>query len=180
MRVITGSRRGRRLETLGGEDITRPTSQNVKEAIFSMIQFEIEGKRALDLFAGSGQLGIEALSRGATFCTFVENNKQAKAVVERNIEHCGLGDCAQVVLTDAISFTKRNAKYDLVFLDPPYHTDLIVRAMQNLQQNVSDDGIIICETASDEKLPENFADFSVYRVKRHGKTKISVYRKGND
>ena len=89
MRVITGSARGRRLETLPGEDITRPTSESVKEALFSMIQFEIEDARVLDLFAGSGQLGIEALSRGASFCTFVENNKSARAVTERNITQCG-------------------------------------------------------------------------------------------
>ena len=74
MRVITGSARGRRLETLPGEDVTRPTTESVKEALFSMIQFDIEGRRVLDLFAGSGQLGIEALSRGARSCTFVENN----------------------------------------------------------------------------------------------------------
>ena len=79
MRVITGSARGRRLETLPGEDVTRPTSESVKEALFSMIQFEIEGKKVLDLFAGSGQLGIEALSRGAGECVFVEMNKNARA-----------------------------------------------------------------------------------------------------
>ena len=78
MRVITGSARGRRLETLPGEDVTRPTTESVKEALFSMIQFDIEGRRVLDLFAGSGQLGIEALSRGARSCTFVENNRAAK------------------------------------------------------------------------------------------------------
>ena len=81
MRVITGSARGRRLETLPGEDVTRPTTESVKEALFSMIQFDIEGRRVLDLFAGSGQLGIEALSRGARSCTFVENNRGAKHLV---------------------------------------------------------------------------------------------------
>ena len=96
MRVITGSARGRRLETLPGEDVTRPTSESVKEALFSMIQFEIEGRRVLDLFAGSGQLGIEALSRGAASCVFVENNKGARDVVERNILHCGLQDRASI------------------------------------------------------------------------------------
>ena len=82
MRVITGIARGRKLETLPGEDVTRPTTESVKEAVFSMIQFEIEDKNVLDLFAGSGQLGIEALSRGAKKCTFVENNKQAYNVIE--------------------------------------------------------------------------------------------------
>lgn len=83
------------LETLPGEDVTRPTTESVKEALFSMIQFEIEGKRVLDLFAGSGQLGIEALSRGAQSCTFVENNRQAVKVVENNVSHCKLADRAK-------------------------------------------------------------------------------------
>ena len=94
MRVITGIARGRKLETLPGEDVTRPTTESVKEAVFSMIQFEIEDKNVLDLFAGSGQLGIEALSRGAKKCTFVENNKQAYNVIENNIKHCKLEQSA--------------------------------------------------------------------------------------
>ena len=108
MRVITGSARGRRLETLPGEDVTRPTTESVKEALFSMIQFDIEGRRVLDLFAGSGQLGIEALSRGARSCTFVENNRAAKQVVERNLAHCRLEKQANVVFSDALSFLNRS------------------------------------------------------------------------
>ena len=95
MRVITGSARGRRLETLPGEDVTRPTTESVKEALFSMIQFDIEGRRVLDLFAGSGQLGIEALSRGARSCTFVENNRAAKQVLPALVPR--LSDDAMVV-----------------------------------------------------------------------------------
>ena len=117
MRVITGSARGRRLETLPGEDVTRPTTESVKEALFSMIQFDIEGRRVLDLFAGSGQLGIEALSRGARSCTFVENNRAAKQVVERNLAHCRLEEQANVVFSDALSFLNRSGTYDLVLLD---------------------------------------------------------------
>ena len=117
MRVITGSARGRRLETLPGEDVTRPTTESVKEALFSMIQFDIEGRRVLDLFAGSGQLGIEALSRGARSCTFVENNRAAKQVVERNLAHCRLEEQANVVFSDAVSFLNRSGTYDLVLLE---------------------------------------------------------------
>ena len=86
MKVITGSLRGRRLDTLDGEEVTRPTAQGTKEALFSAIQFELEDRKVLDLFAGSGQLGIEAISRGARHCTFVESNKRAYAVVEQNIK----------------------------------------------------------------------------------------------
>ena len=117
MRVITGSARGRRLETLPGEDVTRPTTESVKEALFSMIQFDIEGRRVLDLFAGSGQLGIEALSRGARSCTFVENNRAAKQVVERNLAHCREEEQANVVFSDALSFLNRSGTYDLVLLE---------------------------------------------------------------
>lgn len=85
MRVITGSARGRRLETLPGEDVTRPTSESVKEALFSMIQFEIDGRRVLDLFAGSGQLGIEALSRGAASCVFVETIKAQRQLLKKHL-----------------------------------------------------------------------------------------------
>ena len=104
MRVITGVARGRRLDTLPGLDVSSPTTEAVKEAVFSMIQFEIEGKNVLDLFAGSGQLGIEALSRGAKKCTFVENNRQAYKVVEENVKHCKLAQGARIVMSDAYAF----------------------------------------------------------------------------
>lgn len=117
MRVITGVARGRRLETLPGEDVTRPTTESVKEAVFSMIQFEIEGKNVLDLFAGSGQLGIEALSRGAKKCTFVENNRQAYKVVEENVKHCKLEQGARIVMGDAYAFLSRRDSFDIAFLD---------------------------------------------------------------
>lgn len=177
MRVITGSARGRRLETLPGDDITRPTAESVKEALFSMIQFDIEDKKVLDLFAGSGQLGIEALSRGARFCTFVENNRSAKSIVEKNISHCGFGDISQVVMCDSVVFSSRKGSFDIVFLDPPYHKGLIEKCMPNIINSVSDVGVIICETARDENLPEAFGGFKVCRERNYGKTKITLYRK---
>ena len=100
MRVITGSARGRKLKELPGLD-TRPTTDKVKESIFNIIQFDIEGRRALDLFAGTGQLGIEALSRGAAHCTFLELRKEAAAVVRENLEHTKLADRASVLQRDA-------------------------------------------------------------------------------
>ena len=117
MRVITGTARGRVLRTLEGEDV-RPTTDRVKEAVFSIIQFEIEGRRVLDLFAGSGQLGIEALSRGAASATFVDMSKDSLSAVKYNLEHTKLGDNAKVVQTDALSFLKLTKdKFDIVFLD---------------------------------------------------------------
>ena len=180
MRVITGTARGRRLQTLEGEEITRPTSQSTKEAIFSSIQFEIEGKRVLDLFAGCGQLGIEALSRGAVFCTFVENNRQAYKIVEQNIKTCQMEDMSSLVFADAVSFLKRNGTFDIAFLDPPYNKGLIDECLNLLSAHMSDEGVIICETARNETLPEKAGEFSVSRERNYGKTKLTYYRKDKE
>lgn len=120
MRVITGSARGRRLKEIEGLE-TRPTTDRVKEALFSVIQFDIEGRRVLDLFAGTGQLGIEALSRGAESAVFVEQRKDAVQAVRENLVVCGLSDRARVVSGDAMSYLKSGEKFDLIFLDPLTH-----------------------------------------------------------
>ena len=180
MRVITGSARGRRLATLEGEEITRPTSQSTKEALFSSIQFELEGKRVLDLFAGCGQLGIEALSRGAVFCTFVENNRQAYIIVEQNIKTCNMEDMSSLVFSDAVSFLNRKGTYDIAFLDPPYNKGLIDDCLNLLSQRMSEEGVIICETARNEELPEKAGDFSITRERSYGKTKLTYYRKDKE
>ncbi len=177
MRVITGTARGRKLETLPGEDVTRPTTESVKEAVFSMIQFEIEDKSVLDLFAGSGQLGIEALSRGAKKCTFVENNKQAYKIVEENVKHCKLESGARIVMSDAYSFLSRRDSFDIAFLDPPYKQGIIEKCLPSLLPMMSDDGIVICETSRDESLPEKIDGFYADRVRNYGKTKITLYRR---
>jgi len=177
MRVITGSARGRKLITLEGEEITRPTSQSTKEALFSSIQFELEGKRVLDLFAGCGQLGIEALSRGAVFCTFVENNRQAYKIVEQNIRTCNMEEMSSLVFSDAVSFLNRKGTYDIAFLDPPYNKGLIDECLNLLSEHMSDEGVIICESAKKESLPEKAGDFSISRERSYGKTKLTYYRK---
>ena len=151
MRVITGTARGRVLRTLEGEDV-RPTTDRVKEAVFSIIQFEIEGRRVLDLFAGSGQLGIEALSRGAASATFVDMSKDSLSAVKYNLEHTKLGDNAKVVQTDALSFLKLTKdKFDIVFLDPPYASSLVVDSMKLLSDVVAAGGCAICETPVDSE-----------------------------
>ena len=134
MKVITGYARGRNLATLPGADVTRPTTQSTKEALFSSIQFEIEGKRVLDLFAGCGQLGIEALSRGASHCTFVESNRQAYNTVESNIKLCKMEHSSQLVFSDAVSFLSRKNQFDIAFLDPPYNKGLILVCLSNLRK----------------------------------------------
>ena len=123
MRVITGKARGRKLITLSGDDV-RPTTDKVKESVFSIIQFEVEGRRFLDLFAGSGQMGIEALSRGAKSATFLDLRKDAISVVRKNLEALNLAEDADVRCTDSLGFLRSTSeKFDVVFVDPQTCSD---------------------------------------------------------
>ncbi len=176
MRVITGTARGRRLTTLEGTD-TRPTTDRVKEALFSIIQFEIEGRRVLDLFAGSGQLGIEALSRGAKSAVFVDGSKKAAEVVKKNLEATAFSKSASVVCGDAISFLKtRGEKFDIAFLDPPYSTGLLQKALESLPRVMNKGGVIICESPENEAMPKSAGSFVLQKRYRYGKVSLSVYR----
>lgn len=177
MRVITGSARGRRLETLPGNDVTRPTAESVKEALFSMLQFDIEGKKVLDLFAGSGQLGIEALSRGAAECVFVEADRNARAVVDRNIRKCGFESVSRVIPANALSFAASCAGFDIVFLDPPYNQGFVQKILPLIAERLNKNALVACETSASEELPESAGALSVIRSRRYGKTKITLYRK---
>lgn len=176
MRVITGTARGRVLRTLEGEDV-RPTTDRVKEAIFSMIQFETEGRRVLDLFAGSGQLGIEALSRGAAYATFTDMSAESVDIVKKNLLMTHLEKNSEVLRTEAISFLRTNKKkYDIVFMDPPYSKGILQETLPYVVGNVNDGGVIICEHPYGEEMPENVGDFSLYRDYKYGKIGITVYR----
>jgi len=176
VRVITGIARGRRLETLPGES-TRPTSEKVKESLFSAIQFDIEGRRVLDLFAGSGQLGIEALSRGASGCVFVDKNTEAMQVIRRNLQHTGLSEKAQVVGAEAITYlTRPKDRFDLVFLDPPYASGLINPALEAVAPLVNDGGILVCETDADAILPEKVDRFTLIKTYQFGRILVWLYR----
>ena len=179
MRVISGSARGRRLKELQGMD-TRPTTDQVKESIFNIIQFDIEGRRVLDLFAGTGQLGIEALSRGAAGCTFVDQRRDAAALVRSNLKLCRLSDRARVVQGEALSFLASDReRYHLVFLDPPYQTELLENALKKIAEIdiLMENGIIICESPADKVLPELPQPYRKGREYRYGKIKVTVYRK---
>lgn len=179
MRVITGLARGRRLETLEGEDV-RPTTDRIKEAVFSIIQFEVEGRVFLDLFAGSGQMGIEALSRGAKEAVFVDNSKKSIDTVKRNLRTVGFEDKARVFAMDYQSFLAMNtAKADIVFLDPPYRTGVLQNALELAAQRVKETGIIIAENPLDEEILSNYGDFVLDRQYRYGKIKISTFRHTN-
>ncbi len=176
MRVITGTARGRKLATLEGDNV-RPTPDRVKEALFSIIQFHIEGRRVLDLFAGSGQLGIEALSRGARQAVFVDTSKESVAVVQGNLEHTGFSENAQVKHMDFSAFLLQNAElFDLAFLDPPYRTGLLQRALPMVALAMNKGGLIICENPGEEEIPESAGDFIKTRSYRYGKIVLTLYR----
>ena len=179
MRVITGSARGRKLGELQGKD-TRPTTDKVKEALFSIIQFDIEGRKVLDLFAGTGQLGIEALSRGAAEAVFVDLRKEAAALVRDNLKRTGLDGCAQVVQGDYLAYlTRCGRRFGLIFLDPPYHTGLLEKALKTVAaiDILSENGIMVCESASEELLPELALPYKKGREYRYGKIKLTVYHR---
>lgn len=179
MRVITGTARGRRLGELKGQD-TRPTAEKVKEAMFSAIQFEIEDRRVLDLFAGTGQLGIEALSRGASSAVFVDNRADAAKLVRENVALCGFAEKAQVVCGDAMSYlSSLRTRFDLIFLDPPYAADFLERALAHIARFdiLSPNGIIVAESPAEKSLPALSAPYGVYREYRYGKIKVTVYRR---
>ncbi|MCR5040563.1 MAG: 16S rRNA (guanine(966)-N(2))-methyltransferase RsmD [Clostridia bacterium] len=176
MRVITGAARGRRLVTLEGEEV-RPTTEKVKEAVFSAIQFELEGRRFLDLFAGSGQMGIEALSRGAADCVFVDFSRQAVGIIEENLRHTGLEDRASVLNADAAKFIRNTAEtFDVVFIDPPYGKNLVGAVLPDAVDHTKKTGVIVCETESGAELPETVGCFVRDRVKKYGKTGVVIYR----
>ncbi len=178
MRVITGSARGRRLVTVPGNDLVRPTSEKVKEAVFSSIQFDIEGRRVLDLFAGCGQMGIEALSRGALKSTFVDSSEVSLLAVRKNLSGTPFEDDAVIFKSDYQSFLiKTKDTFDIAFLDPPYNKGILEKALPLITSKMSDYGIIICEHPTDEKLPESVEDFSVFKNYKFGKTTVTVYKK---
>ena len=182
MRVITGTARGRRLKELEGME-TRPTTGKVKEGLFSISQFDIEGRRVLDLFAGTGQLGIEALSRGARECVFVDQRKDAVALIKENLAACDLTENAHVRLGDSMAYLKSGEKFDIIFLDPPYASGLLTQALNEITKFdiCREHGIIVAESAADAVLPAVCAPYSLYREYRYGKIKLSVFhRSGNE
>ena len=159
MKIITGTAKGMNLETLEGDN-TRPTSQRVKEAIFSMIQFDIEGAVVLDLFAGSGQLGLEALSRGAKKATFCDLSRDATDIVIKNakksrlFDKCRISTCGYEQMIKGISGKEQ---YDIIFIDPPYKQKCISDVLSRLISGnvIADNAIVICESGDADIFDDN-------------------------
>ena len=163
---------------------TRPTTDKVKESLFNIIQFEIEGRRVLDLFGGTGQLGIEALSRGADHCTFVDMRKEAAALIRENLRLTGLSERSRVVQGDALSFLSScGEKFDVILLDPPYHTELLEKSVERITEFdiLREHGIMICESAAERQLPALPPPYERGRGYRYGKIRLTVCRRaGSD
>ena len=178
MRVIAGEARGRRLEALPGTDITRPTLDQVKEAMFSIVQFDLPGARVLDLFAGSGQLGIEALSRGAARCVFLDQNREAAAVVMRNCKACGLFDRSRVSVGEAARWLSAcREQFDLVLLDPPFHQEMLEEILPAVEKVVAPGGIVLCESEAKLILPAEVGSLVLRKQYRYGRVLLWRYTK---
>ena len=176
MRVISGSVRGRRLKTPENYDI-RPTTDNVKESLFNIIQFDIEGRRVLDLFAGTGQLGIECLSRGADSVVFIDQSREAVKIIRENLKSCGLS--APVLQQDALSYLRHCGRFDLVFVDPPYDSGLYESVLETINSVdiLSDGGIILCESRREKTLPDMRVPYRKKKEYNYGRVKLTVYIK---
>ena len=180
MRIITGKAKGIRLKTLEG-DATRPTAERVKEAIFSMIQFDLEGRSVLDLFAGSGQIGLEAISRGASSVVMVDRSKDAIRIIEENAAKTKLSSFCTIRQMDCLDYIQRNrgAKFDIVFLDPPYASGLysvVIQAMLDSDM-LKPSTMIVCESDHDaifRGVPALAERFVIKKQSKYSKTVISI------
>lgn len=187
MRIITGSAKGKRLETLEGE-ATRPTSERIKEAIFSSIQFEVENRHVLDLFAGSGQMGLEALSRGADRATFIDSSREAMGIVRKNAKTTCFDDKCHYLVSDWRNYIRKASgreKYDLVFIDPPYAMECCADAAAYLAERevVIPGALVVLESGTEELSAddERLVGYEIIKSTHYGKktfVNILLYKGG--
>jgi 16S rRNA (guanine(966)-N(2))-methyltransferase RsmD len=179
MRVITGSARGVSLKTPSGQ-LTRPTADRVKEALFSIIQFEIPGANVLDLFGGTGQLGIEALSRGAAHAVFVDAREDACKLIRENLKRTSLEGNASVVRADYLQYLNRcKERFHIILLDPPYAEVFLENSLKVITEIdiLHSGGIIIAERPVGKDLPWDFPGFTRSKDYKYGNTLLTIYRK---
>ena len=182
MRVITGKARGVVLKTPDGL-LTRPTADRVKEALFSIIQFDVPCARVLDLFGGTGQLGIEALSRGAKEAIFVDQSEKACKLIRENLKRTGMESQARVVCSDYLGYLKRcKEKFDIVFLDPPYAEVFLENSLKMITEIdiLQTGGIIVAEHPLEKEIHLDFPGYIRSRDYKYGKTLLTIYRKESD
>ena len=179
MRVITGKARGVQLKTPDGMQ-TRPTADRVKEALFSIINFDIPGAEVLDLFGGTGQLGIEALSRGAKSAVFVDQSEQACRLIRENLKRTKLEQQARVVRGDYMDYLSRcRESYDIILLDPPYAEVFLENALKRITEIdiLRSGGIIVAERPLEKELPWEFEGYTRSKDYKYGKILLTIYRK---
>lgn len=179
MRVISGSARGTVLKTPDGMK-TRPTADRVKEALFSIIQFDIPGASVLDLFGGTGQLGIEALSRGAKRAVFVDMQAVACKLIKENLSRCKMLSQGQVIQADYMTYLKAcKEKYDIILLDPPYAEVFLENSLKMITEIdiLQSGGIIVTERPLEKELTMDFPGYTRSKDYKYGKTLLTLYRK---
>ena len=179
MRVISGTARGTQLKTPNGM-ATRPTADRVKEALFSIIQFDIPGATVLDLFGGTGQLGIEALSRGAKSAHFIDERDDACRLIQENLSRTNLKSKAQVIRSDYCAYLRRcTNKYNIILLDPPYAEIFLENALKLITEIdiLQSNGIIVAERPVGKELPWDFEGYTRSKDYKYGKTLLTLYRK---
>jgi 16S rRNA (guanine966-N2)-methyltransferase len=180
LRVVSGVCKGRALKAVPG-NTTRPTTDKVKEALFNMIGPYFEGGLGLDLFAGSGGLGLEALSRGLDRVIFVDRDAKAIQTIYENIEACKMEDKAEVYRNDAEraikALIKREIRFDYIFLDPPYKKQQLLSLMQKISEHrlLNNEGYIVCEHSHDVELPDSVGEFTQYKHEKYGIIAITIY-----
>lgn len=184
MRIIAGNLKGKKLFSPNGEN-TRPTTDRVKEGIFSAIQFDIEGKKVLDLFSGSGQMALEAISRGAEFAVLCDYNSDAINTIKKNIDHTKTAEKTKIISFDfekTLEVIKNEAPFGLVFLDPPYSSDYMLKALNVLcgKSFLTDDAIIICEIEKKAVLPNYIGSFEMKKRYKYGNTNVVLFKKGSE
>ena len=179
MRAITGKYKGRHFDVPSNFK-ARPTTDFAKENIFNVLRgrVDFEGLQVLDLFAGSGQLGIEALSRDAAFCTFVDKNRDSYELVKANLAHCKLTELARVENSDSLNFLKLTPqKFDIALLDPPYRQGLIDKAMPLLDRVMNPGAVVVCEHEREFLAAGEYGSLKLRKRYRYGKIMLSVYDK---
>ena len=178
MRVISGTARGTKLTALPGEEITRPTVDRVKEGMFSALHFELPGARVLDLFAGSGQLGIEALSRGAASCVFLDQDRAAVAVIAANCRAAGVFGSSRVAQGEAGSFlAAAKERFHIVLLDPPYHQGTLEAILPAVARVTEPGGTVLCESEISASLPDECGGLHKKKQYRYGTVLVTRYEK---
>jgi 16S rRNA (guanine(966)-N(2))-methyltransferase RsmD len=183
MRIISGEFRGRRLKAPAGLG-TRPTSDRLREALFNILGAEVAGSRFLDLFAGSGAVGLEAASRGAESVVFVEHSRRALALLEENIESCGAGETSRIVPKDVVgalrSFAAQGLEFDIAYVDPPYDAGLYgtVLGMLGRGELVAPDGVVVVERRARGELADEYGALRHYRDVTHGDSTLAFYHRG--